>query len=657
MLWFLYLCLCLTSCSGYQDDEWIDPTDMLNYDASSGRMRPQKQHPSGNKAENQHAEEQSQGTCQKDGLDSPFPGPVLRNVPVSKNKSCEEHTLPEFLWHSACAHPTPFTAMVTTEKSTGEKGIHQGSCNPVFRRYLHRILNEVQHLGLPGDTQPEVHFDAEIVLTKEMVAEMERFLDNAEWNAGALDEVLTRTLIRFKYHNIEEWGWKLEDFIGIDAFTAFMISLSVLCIIMTIATELWSRVSWFTQIRRLFIILFIISIGWNWMYLYKVAFAERQAEIAKMGQFDATCGKKVTWIESLGDWWRSSAVFQNDPCEEYYKALMISPILLVPPTKALAVTFTNFVTEPLKHVGKGIGEFFHALLAEMPVLYQLPVLIIIALLLLVFCYGAGTSIHHVNLFRRNDAYRAQLPAPEHQRPGYNHYIEGGDQRYYQPNQPRYIEGHRDPSNLRPETLCELDHGECRKPQVEQQSKQVVLENRSSGQNVLTPVTEDVCEWEKSKEVLEKRPLSQQPGKDIPEELSRESQVQQEKSLEEHFDRSTPNLHQKQCPGIPARSLPVEEVGSTQMQSSAKAREEARTCTTDFRNKNGKLEEQRPQETLKDQTGSIAASRPTSAVLDNANVQAESLLPNHNVNVDDIYTDPDLEGQSESLSFVILENQE
>lgn len=51
--------------------------------------------------------------------------------------------------------------------------------------------------------------------------------------------------------------------------------------------------------------------------------------------------------------------------------------------QALAVTFTNFVTEPLKHIGKGTGEFIKALMKEIPVLLQIPVLVIIALAVLV----------------------------------------------------------------------------------------------------------------------------------------------------------------------------------------------------------------------------------------------------------------------------------
>lgn len=52
-------------------------------------------------------------------------------------------------------------------------------------------------------------------------------------------------------------------------------------------------------------------------------------------------------------------------------------------SQALAVTFTNFVSEPLKHIGKGTGEFINALMKEIPVLLHIPVLIVMALAILV----------------------------------------------------------------------------------------------------------------------------------------------------------------------------------------------------------------------------------------------------------------------------------
>ncbi|KAG8132727.1 putative Chloride channel CLIC-like protein [Naja naja] len=90
----------------------------------------------------------------------------------------------------------------------------------------------------------------------------------------------------------------------------------------------------------------------------------------------AVAGKRASL--SLWEFFRTSFTYQDDPCQKYYETLLVNPILFVPPTKALAVTFTNFITEPLKHIGQGIGEFIRALMKEIPVLLHIPVLIIIA---------------------------------------------------------------------------------------------------------------------------------------------------------------------------------------------------------------------------------------------------------------------------------------
>lgn len=55
--------------------------------------------------------------------------------------------------------------------------------------------------------------------------------------------------------------------------TSLLISqlgLLILITVVTISTEMWSKVSWFVQFRRVFAVSFFMSIIWNWVYLYKV---------------------------------------------------------------------------------------------------------------------------------------------------------------------------------------------------------------------------------------------------------------------------------------------------------------------------------------------------------------------------------------------------
>uniref|UniRef100_A0A8C8ZEE0 Chloride channel CLIC-like protein 1 n=1 Tax=Prolemur simus TaxID=1328070 RepID=A0A8C8ZEE0_PROSS len=235
MLYSLLLCECLLLIAGYaHDDDWIDPTDMLNYDAASGTMRkPQVKYDTSEKKD------------------------------VSPDLSYADEI-------SECYHKLDSLTYKIDECEKKKRKDYESQSNPVFRRYLNKILIEAGKLGL-------------------------------------------------------------------------------------------------------------------------LAFAQHQAEVAKMEPLNNVCAEKMDWTGSIWEWFRSSWTYKDDPCQKYYELLLVNPIWLVPPTKALAVTFTNFVTEPLKHIGKGAGEFIKALMKEIPALLHIPVLIIIALA--GFCYGAGKSVH------------------------------------------------------------------------------------------------------------------------------------------------------------------------------------------------------------------------------------------------------------------------
>ncbi|XP_061039752.1 chloride channel CLIC-like protein 1 isoform X2 [Eubalaena glacialis] len=236
MLCSVLFCECLWLITSYaHDDDWIDPTDMLNYDAASGTMRKsQVKYGISEKEEVSpdlsHADELSECYSRLDSL-------------THKIDECEKQKRKDY----------------------------ESQSNPVFRRYLNKILIETRKLGL-------------------------------------------------------------------------------------------------------------------------LAFAQHQAEVAKMEPLNNVCAENMDWTGSLLEWLRSSWTYKDDSCQRYYELLLVNPVLLVPPTKALAVTFTNFVTEPLKHIGKGVGEFIKALMKEIPVLLHIPVLIIMALAVLSFCYGAGKSV-------------------------------------------------------------------------------------------------------------------------------------------------------------------------------------------------------------------------------------------------------------------------
>ncbi|NXC56150.1 CLCC1 protein, partial [Aleadryas rufinucha] len=397
--------LLIGSCK-VQEDEWIDPTDMLNYDAASGTMRrPYKgnYHDSEDKAQDTASTEISQ-SCSR----------VIDSL---------QHKIAE------------------CEKRNAKS--HESRSFYIFKRYLNKILNEAGKLGLPEENVGHVHYDAEIILTRQTYLEILRFVNEEAWQPGALDEALSDILINFKHHDEQAWKWRFEDVFGIDLYNLFLLLLCLVCIVMVIATELWTRILWFVQLKRVLLISFFISFAWNWLYLYKLAFAQHQAEIAKMGQFDNVCAEKLDWRGSLIEWLRSTWTIQDDPCQKYYETLLVNPILLVPPTKALAITFTNFVTEPLKHVGQGIGEFIKALMKEIPLILQVPVLIMMALAVLAFCYGAGSSVSALRYLTSSQKKSLPLPASQQEQIAFGQYDGRTADEYYLQKHPYIPRGHQD----------------------------------------------------------------------------------------------------------------------------------------------------------------------------------------------------------------------
>ncbi|KAI4894766.1 hypothetical protein NFI96_013541 [Prochilodus magdalenae] len=386
-----YGCLLVWSCfvmayGNSDEDEWIDPYDMLHYDATSQSMR-------------------------KSAEDSSY-----KNVPTKRREYSMDSALA-----TRCPDITECTNTVNrlqTEieehKRRGSLSSHQPTCIPVFKRFLSKLLKEIGKLGLPTAVKNDMHYDAEVKLSKQMVAEIQKLLnDESSWRTGALDDALSQILVNFKLHDYEAWKWRFEDTFGVELETVIKVFTLLLIIVVIICTEMWCTVSWFVQFKRFFAVCFIISVVWNWCYLYKIAFAEHQANIIKMENVNEKCTgvKKIDWKDNFREWFRTTWTLQDDPCKQYYEVLIVNPILLVPPTKAITRTITTFITDPLKQVGQGISEFLRELLKDMPVPLQIPVLLTIVLAILVFMYGsAQAAIQHVVLRPLRGGRRDPPPA-------------------------------------------------------------------------------------------------------------------------------------------------------------------------------------------------------------------------------------------------------
>ncbi|XP_070343061.1 chloride channel CLIC-like protein 1 isoform X2 [Equus asinus] len=440
MLCSLLLCECLWLITGYaHDDDWIDPTDMLNYDATSGTMRKSQ---------------------------------VKYDISEKKEISSDLSYADEL---SECYSKVDSLTHEIDECEKKKRKDYESQSNPVFRRYLNKILIETRKLGLPDENKGDMHYDAEIILKRQTLLEIQKFLNGEDWKPGALDDALSDILVNFKFHDFEAWKWRFKDAFGVDPYNVLM-----------------------------------------------VAFAQHQAEVAKMKPLDNVCVEKMDWTGSIWEWFRSSWTYKDDPCQKYYELVLVNPILLVPPTKALAVTFTNFVTEPLKYIGKGSGEFIRALMKEIPVILHVPVLITMALAVLSFCYGTGKSLSMLRPLGGPEREPPRPLQPDDKRPLGG---AGDADFYYRGPYDRTYEGRRDvlrerdvdlrlqTGNKNPEVLraCDLPDAEAREhPKVVPSPKDIggIPEESSTKSSQLTkPVSgQEVSESAEGSPAVEKAQL-------------------------------------------------------------------------------------------------------------------------------------------------------
>ncbi|XP_053740563.1 chloride channel CLIC-like protein 1 isoform X2 [Synchiropus splendidus] len=374
----IYGFLLVVSCQR-AGDEWVDPYDMLNYDPATKTMR-------------KAAEEVN------------YPNvPTKRRV--ESQDSCQEEL-------ASC---TNYISDLRKQAENLKKKIatisQQPSQSPVFLRFLSRLLREIKRVGEPSDSR-EVSYDAAIRVSKQSLSELQTILDDKESRrTGALDDVLSQILVDLRPHDYEAWKWRFEDTFGLELDTLLKMALLVLTAVVVVYVTPWS-------VRSLFVMSFLVSIVWNWLYLYMIAFADHQKDMAKMShEYEKCTGvKKIAWSDSLREWFRTTWTFQDDPCKKYYEVLMVNPILLVPPFKAISFTITTCFTEPLKHLGQGFSDFLRALLKDLPVTLQIPGFLAMLLCFLFFLYLFVTSAFKYGLTAPLRRGRRHQPPPEVEEP-------------------------------------------------------------------------------------------------------------------------------------------------------------------------------------------------------------------------------------------------
>ncbi|XP_033637065.1 chloride channel CLIC-like protein 1 isoform X2 [Asterias rubens] len=340
------------------EDEFIDQSDLFNYDPVTRTMR--------NKKERKDVIDMEVGSCQK------------------KLEACDADL-------SDCkVGCKPQLASQPEGTVVSPCGGEQMFFRRFARSFIKMLITETEQDGIP------------------LAAEVKVELNPYRWNKlrqfvqqkGKLKlvdahDLMTDMLVGVHHDNIIESSW-LERLTGMEwndiKFYSLMVSLSIIVVVF----ESKTRATWWQQLCVVFIVLFVISVGWNWLYLYKKELSKRLAEAQKVQGIPSNCTPyNMSWWDSIKEVFRKQMTFQDDPCHIYHEKYLVDPVYEVSPMRALSHTVAIMILEPLQHMGRAIGEFHRELLKDLPYAAWIPAIlfpylsVVLVIVILYYCPSRG----------------------------------------------------------------------------------------------------------------------------------------------------------------------------------------------------------------------------------------------------------------------------
>jgi len=354
---------------------WVDPSDMFNYDHSKKEMKQPKKSLIADD-EGNDAKDTNCPLCQCPYIDK------HKDDTSADLSKCEDTNV-------LFANDLQKCQDLLSERPPSETAYFQQLVN-VILKYLNM---PVIPLG------EEVYYKLLVKLNGHDFDLLEKFGRNGGDNVQSAHAILANMIINAeRSHGYYEktWNDKLADlWNGYD--NIIILSFSAVCFVSSIGVIVLSQWKNTVSLRKLFLVLFIVlfflSVPWTWWRLYQEKLSDRMLEVNRsppIGCLD----RELTWWQSI----RSTLTVGEDECQQYHRAIFVDPIFDVPPTQAFVVTLTRMVLEPLHHLGSAFGQLLSGLMVELPFymwFVAIPVLCGFLILLILVMAGYKFNFAHI----------------------------------------------------------------------------------------------------------------------------------------------------------------------------------------------------------------------------------------------------------------------
>ncbi|XP_076313702.1 uncharacterized protein LOC143226527 isoform X1 [Tachypleus tridentatus] len=262
-------------------------------------------------------------------------------------------------------------------------------CEYIYlKRLVNKLLNKFKPFDFKLKNSREIQIN--VRLSSNYIEAFNLFVEYPDKYIYELDqnlsELISRSTVSEQHVIKESWLEFVYRVIWLSELT-----IPVLCFFGFVLLKVhFMNKSWFQIIVRSLAIIFIVSFCIDWIYLYKVQLAKKHASLSHGSVPEECSTSDMTWWQSLKAWFKSGLTVEENPCEKYYKSILVDPFWEVTPLMALSESISKFVLHPAGLLGTHIGRFTRLLYLEIPSFLWLPVTVfifIIVCLIFVVCFG------------------------------------------------------------------------------------------------------------------------------------------------------------------------------------------------------------------------------------------------------------------------------
>lgn len=269
-----------------------------------------------------------------------------------------------------------------------------------FKNFIRNLSDKFCFLKLNEDMKYQIRFK----FTQDQCKNLNAFVFAPSYESKALMEIQE---ILENFIKTTEQVSDVQFLSRMDLFTAFCIEhfhviFTVTLVLAVSVNAVWvfNRVAITKRLVFTFlVILFIISVPWNWWHMYKKREASKMATMAKAGSSDPCSGRS---------YWKKFASlfsFQTDDCVMHAEAANIHAAIEVTPLMAVSVTISRVILEPLEYLGSSINKLISSSIEGLPLFMQITISVLvfclaILSLFLIFGYNFRTMFFTIGPGRR-----------------------------------------------------------------------------------------------------------------------------------------------------------------------------------------------------------------------------------------------------------------